>query len=112
MIPHPTPREHSKHADGVIDRSLQRMVVQARIVAPIAEVQMLRDSGPQGGGLSNVDTHALVQAQNAVEVDGAHIAAQVSAYEFECVERLARREVGPYLGANAAEYEVVEVRVP
>lgn len=59
------------------------MVVQAWVVAPVAEVQMLSNARTQRGRLSNVDAHTPVKTKDTVEVNGTGVGAQVAGYEFE-----------------------------
>lgn len=56
--------------------------MQGGVVAPVAEVEMLRDSVPDGGSLPDVQTHALVEPEDAVEVDCAVIRTKIAANGF------------------------------
>lgn len=43
---------------------------------------MLGDAWAQRCSLANIDAHMLVESQDAVEVDGAAIGAEIAGYEF------------------------------
>ena len=88
------------------------MIMQTRIIAPIPEVKMLRYSLAQTDTLAHVNAHTFVEAQHAIEIDGAAVRTQVARDEFQGVEGPPVLEEGPYLGANGAEEVGGEKGVP
>lgn len=56
------------------------MVVQAGVIAPVAEVEVLRYAQAQRAGLPDVQAHALIKPENAVEVDYAGLSAEIALY--------------------------------
>ena len=84
------------------------MIVKRRVVAPVAEVQMLRDPLMKRRGLPDVDAHVFVEAEDPVEVDGTRVRAQTAAYRFQGIKGPATGDVGPYLWAYTEDTEVIE----
>ena len=82
--------------------------MQAGVVAPVAEVEVLCYARPEGGGLPDVKTHVFVEAEDAVYVDGTRVCTQIALYAFQSVETPSAIQIRPYLGAEAAEAEIVE----
>jgi len=86
--------------------------MQARIIAAMAEVQVLGHALPQVGRLAHVDAHALVEPENGVEVDGAAaFFFEIAGYGFGGVEGEAVREERPDVGADGGEEAGVEAGV-
>lgn len=78
-------RENGKDADGVVDRALHRVIVEGGIVAPVAEVEMLCNPGPQRLRLPNVSANMFVKPEDPIQVDCTRVGAEIAAYGLEPV---------------------------